>query len=136
LYNTTNIRLQWHPCEEGATYNAQYRVTRSSINTFWQCFEQKATKVYQKTRKMPFGIPLGHKTAKTRSRYFQIHNQSGTSQSVLQCAVQQAQVKTGEPLSFARRSWLEPLAGVFASGGAATTNEPLAFVFANGDACC
>ena len=93
--------------------------------------------VYQKTRKKcRFGIPLGHKTAKTRSRCFQIRNQSGTSQSVLQCAVHQAQVKTGEPLGFARRSWLEPLAGVFASGGAATTNEPLAFVFANGDACC
>ena len=34
MYNTTNIRLQWHPCEEGATYNAQYRVTRSSVNAW------------------------------------------------------------------------------------------------------
>ena len=85
---------------------------------------------------MPFGIPLGHKTAKTRSRCFQARNPIGTSQSVLQCAVQQAQAKLCEPLGFARTAWLEPLAGVYASGGAATTNEPLAFVFANGDACC
>ena len=49
---------------------------------------------------------------------------------------QQAQAKLCEPLGLARTAWLEPLAGVYASGGAATTNEPLAFVFANGDACC
>jgi hypothetical protein len=123
LYNTTNIRLQWHPCEEGATYNAQYRVTRSSVNTLWQCFEQKATKVYQKTRNAVWGYRL-------------VTKQPRRDQGIFRYTTNQAQVKTGEPLSFARRSWLEPLAGVFASGGAATTNEPLAFVFANGDACC
>ena len=43
----------------------------------------------------------------------------------------QAQVKTGEPSGLARRSWLEPLAGVYASGGAAITNKRSAGVFAD-----
>ena len=38
----------------------------------------------------------------------------------------QAQVKTGEPLGFARRSWLEPLAGVYANGDARTLTSAFA----------
>ena len=44
---------------------------------------------------------------------------------------QQAQAKVGEPLGFARRPWLESLAGVFASDGAAPPNERSAGVFAD-----
>ena len=40
-------------------------------------------------------------------------------------------LKIGEPLGFARRSWLEPLAGVYASGGAALTSERSAGVYAD-----
>ena len=47
---------------------------------------------------------------------------------------QQAQAKIGEPLGFARWSWFEPMAGVFAIGGVALTNERSAGVYDSGGA--
>ena len=85
---------------------------------------------------MPFWDTAWPQNRQDEVKVFSGAQPDRTSQSVLQCAVQQAQAKLCEPLGFARTAWLEPLAGVYASGGAATTNEPLAFVFANGDACC
>ena len=76
-------------------------------------------------------IHLGSVLDEKRPRCFLARNPTGTSQSILRYAVQQAQAKVGEPLGFARRPWLESLAGVFASDGATITNERSAGVFAD-----
>ena len=80
-------------------------------NTPWQHFGQKTSKLYRKTmQNVDFEHRLSLKQPKngqgvsgTNQNVLRQAIPTGISQSILRYAVQQAQVKAGEPLGFARR---------------------------------